>query len=185
MQTNFQTVFDLTLQPSQIQPAYWFYGIFIAAGMLLAILAWLAVRYQWRWRLSLPLFAVVWITLCAYIIVEDIRDTAAIRSALERRQIQTVEGCLDYFRPGTSYGTKTTSGNEEWSVQGVVFSFGAGEVRPGYHLVSTAGGQVRADSRVRVGFVVSPAYRRHEIIKLELASRACPAARMVEPLAEP
>jgi hypothetical protein len=185
MRTNFQTVFDLTLQTDLIHPAYWFIGIFVAAGILLVVLAWLAVRKRWRWRRSLPSFAALWIIVCTYIIVTDVRDTAALRSAVERGEIQTVEGCLDYFRPGTPSGTKTTAGHEEWSVNGLVFSYGAGEPRPAFHLVSTAGGAVRADSRVRVGFVVSPEYGRREIIKLELASRACPAARLVEPLAQP
>lgn len=185
MRADFQTVFDLTSQTGLIHSAYWFIGMFVAAGVLFAILAWLAVRYRWRWRRSLPIFAAVWITLCTYIIVMDVRDTAAIRSAVEQGEMQTVEGCLDYFRPGISYGTKTTAGNEEWSVHGLVFSYGAGEVRPAFHLVSTAGGQVRADSRVRVGFIVSPAYGRREIMRLELASHACPAARVVESLVQP
>lgn len=185
MRASFQTVFDLTRQTHLIHPAYWFIGIFVAAGILLAVLAWLAIRQRWRWRRSLPIFAALWIIGCAYIIVRDVRDTAAIRSAVENGEIQTVEGCLDYFRPGTSYGTKSMPGNEEWSVNGLVFSYGAGEVRPAFHLVSTAGGAVRADSRVRVSFVVSPEYGRREIIKLELAPRSCPAARLVEPLAEP
>lgn len=185
MRADFQTVFDLTSQTGLIHSAYWFIGIFVAAGVLLAVLAWLAVRHRSRWRRSLPIFAAFWITVCTCIIVTDVRDTAAIRSAVERGEMETVEGCLDYFRPGIPYGTKTTAGDEEWSVHGLVFSYGAGEVRPAFHLVSTAGGQVREDSRVRVSFIVSPAYERREIMKLELASHACTAARMVESLAQP
>lgn len=185
MPSKFQTVFDLTQHTELIRPAYWFLAIFVFAGVLLAVLAWLAVRRRWRWRRSLPIFATVWIVLCTYLIVLDVRDTAAIRSAVAGGRFQTVEGCLDYFRPGSPYGTKTTAGNEEWSVSGLTFSYGAGEVRPAFHLVSTAGGSVRPDSRVRVTFVVSPAYGRREIVKLELAPHACPLARHVEPFEQP
>jgi hypothetical protein len=118
-------------------------------------------------------------------IVVDFRDTAAIRAAVEEKNPQVVEGCLDYFRPGSPEGTKTTAGNEEWKVAGLVFSYGAGEVRPTYHAVSTAGGAVRADSRVRVTFVISPAYGRREIVKLEVAANNGPSARRVEMFGQP
>lgn len=185
MRPTFQTVFDLTKRPDLIHPVYWFIAIFVIAGIILTVLAWFAVRRRWRWRRSLPIFAAAWVTVCTYIIAIDIRDIAAIRGAVESANIQTTEGCLDYFRPGSPYGTKTTAGNEEWSIDGLVFSYGAGEARPGYHSVSTADGSVRADSRVRVSFVVSPAYGRSEIIKLELAPHACPAARHVEAFSQP
>ncbi|WP_156363621.1 hypothetical protein [Sphingomonas sp. Leaf357] len=185
MHRSFNTVFDLTRQPALIHPAYWFIAIFALVGVFLAMLAWLAVRRRWRWRRSLPIFATVWVAICTYGIATDVRDTAAIRNAVVARKIQVAEGCLEYFRPGSPYGTKTTAGNEEWSVSGLVFSYGAGEVRPAFHSVSTAGGAVRADSRVRVSFVASPAYGRREIVKLEIAPHACPAARQVEAFDKP
>jgi len=185
MPPKFQTVFDLTQQTGLIRPAYWFLAIFAFAGVLLAVLAWLAIRRRWRWRRSLPVFATVWIGLCTYLIVVDVRDTAAIRGAVANGRVHAVEGCLDYFRPGSPYGTKGTDGNEEWSVDGLTFSYGAGEVRPAYHFVSTAGGSVRPDSRVRVTFVVSPAYGRREIVKLEIAPNACSLARHVEAFEQP
>ena len=185
MHPPYQTVFDLTKRPDLIQPAYWFFAIFVFAGIILAVLAWLAVRRRWHWRRSPPLFAGVWIVLCSYIIVLDRRDTAAIRTAVEDRRFEIVEGCLDYFRPGSPTGTKTVAGHEEWSVAGLVFSYGAGEVRPAFHAVSTAGGAVRPDSRVRVTFVVSPAYGRREIVKLEVAPHVCPPARTVKMFSQP
>jgi len=185
MSPSFRTVFDLTGQPELIQPAYWFIAIFLCAGVIFAGLGWMAVRENWRSRRSLPLFAAAWIMVCTFITIVDVRDTAAIRNAVELGKLRTVEGCLDYFRPGAPNGSKTTLGNEEWSIQGLVFSYGAGEVRPAYHLVSTAGGQVRADTRVRVSFIVSPAYRRREIVKLELVPHACPTARNVEMFGQP
>ncbi|WP_192649167.1 hypothetical protein [Sphingopyxis sp. OAS728] len=180
MGQSYRTVFDLTGQPELIQPAYWFIAIFLCAGIIFAGLAWMAVRENWHSRRSLPFFAAAWIIFCTFMVVVDFRDAAAIRNAVEAGKFRTVEGCLDYFRPGAPNGSKTTSGNEEWSIQGLVFSYGEGEVRPAFHSVSTAGGEVRADARVRVSFVVSPAYRRREIVKLELAPHACPMARNVK-----
>jgi hypothetical protein len=185
MHPPYKAIFDLTGQPDLIRPAYWFFAIFVSAGMVLSVLAWLAVRRRWRWRRSLPLFAGLWIVFSCYMIALDIRDTAAIRTAVTNRSFQVVEGCLDYFRPGSPAGTKSTAGNEEWSVASLVFNYGAGEVRPAYHKVSTAGGAVRPDSRVRVTFVISPAYARREIVKLEVAPQACPPARAVEMFSRP
>ena len=185
MRPAFQPVFDLTGRPELIHPAYWFIAIFVFAGAILALLALIAVRRRWRWRRSLPAFAAVWTLICGYVIVTDVRDTAFIRRAVVAGNTQMAEGCLDYFRPGIPYGTKTVAGNEEWSVRGLVFSYGAGEARPTFHQVSTAGGPVEADARIRVTFVVSPAYRRREIVKLEVSPHACPSARRVEPLNQP
>jgi hypothetical protein len=185
MSGKFHTVFDLSEHPELIHPAYWFISIFVLAGVFLAVLAWLAVRRRWRWRRSLPIFAALWIAICAFAIVTEVRDTSAVRNAVIAGNLQVVEGCLDYFRPGSPHGTKTTAGNEQWSVGGIEFSYGAGEVRPAFHSVSTAGGPVRADAKVRASFVVGPAYRRREIIKLEVAPHACPPARRVEPFAQP
>jgi len=185
MRPIYETVFDLTANPQSIQPAYGFYAIFVMAGVILSLLAWLAIRHGWRSRRSLTAFAVIWCVFCSYMIFTDYRENAAIRDAVERGMLLRVEGCLDYFRPGVPHGTKSVAGNEQWSVGGTTFSYGAGEVRSGYHAVSTAGGAVDATSRVRVGYVVSPAYRRREIVKLEVAEGACPAARRVEPQAEP
>lgn len=185
MAPAFQTVLDLTGQPDIIRPAYWFIAIFVTAGIGLAGLAWLAFRKRWRWRRSLPIFAAVWIGICGYVIATDVRDTADIRAAVKLGHVEKTEGCLTYFRPGHPTGTKTTAGNEEWSLNGLVFSYGAGEVRPAFHSVSTDKGPVRGDSRVRVSFVVSPAYGRREIVKLELASHACPMARLVDTFDQP
>lgn len=185
MSPAFHSVFDLTGRQELIHPAYWFISIFIFAGAILAVLAWLAVRWRWRWRRSLPAFAAVWTLICGYVIVTDVQDTAFIRRAVGAGKTKMAEGCLDYFRPGVPYGTKTVAGNEEWSVGGLVFSYGAGEPRPAFHDVSTAGGPVEPDARVRVTFVVSPAYGRREIVKLEVAPHACPSARRVQPLSQP
>lgn len=185
MSPAFRTVFDLTPHPERIVPAYWFYAIFVLAGVFLAALAILFQRNGWRRRRFLTIFSIVWAVFCCIMIVVDSRDVATIRRAVRSGDVETVEGCLDYFRPGSPTGTKTTAGNEEWSIGGKVFSYGQGEVRPGYHLVSSRGGAVHPDTRVRVSFVMSPAYGRPEIVKLEVAQHACPIAREVKAFAQP
>jgi hypothetical protein len=176
MPPAYQTVFDLTKRPSLIHPLYWFFAIFVFAGIMLSCFAWFACKGKVRGRYGLSCFAAVWVLFCGYIIVVDTRDNAQIRTAVETGNLQTVDGCLQYFRPGLPYGSKGTDGDEDWGVDGVDFSYGAGEVRPAFHAVSTAGGPVHADSRVRVSYTMSPAYHRAEIIKLEVAPHACPVA---------
>ena len=185
MAPPFQTVFDLTGQPEVIRPAYWFMAIFATAGIGLVCLSWFAIKKRWRCRRSLPIFTAAWIGGGGYGFATDIRNVADIRAAVESGNIEKTEGCLSYFRPGSPTGTKTTAGNEEWAVNGLVFSYGAGEVRPGFHRVSTGAGPIRANTRVRVSFVESPAFGRREIVKLEVASHACPMARSVEMFKQP
>lgn len=185
MDPNFQTVFDLTRQPDVIRPAYWFMAIFVAAGTCLGTIAWLAIKKRWKGRRLLGIFAAAWTGIGGYAISTDVRDTGRIRAAVKSGKVEITEGCLTYFRPGSPAGTKTTAGNEEWSLNGLVFSYGAGEVRPAFHSVSTVDGPVRADSRVRVSFVLSLAYGRREIVKLELAAHGCPMARLVDAFDQP
>ena len=185
MQPEFQTVFDLTGQPDLIHPPYWFLAIFLVVGIFLSIFAWLAVKKRWRLRRSLPLIAIGWVVIWVYAVVAEFRGAAAIRDAVVSGHVEVAEGCLDYFRPGAASGSKTTAGNEMWSVGGLAFSYGSGEVRPAFHAVSTAGGPVRADARARVFFVMNPEHGRREIVRLDLAPHACPRARHIEPYAEP
>lgn len=185
MKPGYRTVFDLTAHPDRIEPPYGFYAVFLVAGAILLALAIASIRFRWRRRSSLSIFAGVWVCLCGTLIAIDARDVVDVRSAVLARRLERIEGCLAYFRPGLTYGTKTTAGNEVWSVRGAVFSYGAGEARAGYHLVEPSGGVVHPDSRVKVFFVTSPAYGRKEIVRIDVAGHGCPSARRVEPLTEP
>jgi len=185
MPSGFSTVFDLTGNPELIQPALWFYAVIIFAGIVLLLLTVAGWKWRWRRRWSLSVFTVVWAALVPYLLLDDARDVAATRRAVESGAFDTVEGCLDYFRPGDPNGSKSMAGNEEWRVAGKVFSYGQGEVRPGYHLVSDRGGAVSADSRVRVSFVLSHRDSRLEIVRLAVAKHTCPAARLVRPFEQP
>lgn len=169
-------MFDLTAHPENIQPAYGFYGVFVIAGVILAILAAAAHRWRWRRRYFHYVFATVWIGLCTALIFLDIRDVLHIRELVRRGEYATVEGCLDSFRPGRPDAGRTTAGNERWSVRGVRFDYGDGDVRPGYAVIEPRGGLVHANARVRVSYVASPYHGRNEIMRLEIVDRSCPPA---------
>lgn len=185
MPPGYATVFDLTGNPERIQPAYWFFAIFILTGLVLLLLTVAAWRWHWRRRWSLSAFTAIWSLLVPYLIWEDAKAVTSTRRAVDLGAFETVEGCLDYFRPGAPSGSKSMSGNEEWRVAGVVFSYGQGEVRPGYHQVLDRGGAVSADSRVRVSFVKDSRDGRPQIVRLAVAKNACPTARAVAVFEDP
>jgi hypothetical protein len=173
---NFRVAFDLTANPEQIQPAYGFYALFICIGLALFAIAIFRLHGGWRRGASTLVFSVAWLAFTAFMTFDEIRDTARIRTLVANGDFVTIEGCLDYFEPGSPDGSKTTAGHERWSVQGTEFNYGQGEVRRGYHLVERRGGAVHRDAKVRVSFVTSQFYGRREIVRLAVAERACPPA---------
>ena len=181
MTPGYQTVFDLTKQPGSIQPPYGFYAIFVSAGLFLIVLAVVSMRFRWRQRLFYCLFAGLWNVFLCVMLPLDFSNVAEVRAAARRGNLSMVEGCLDYFRPGTPYGTKSPIGNEEWKVAGFIFDYGSGEARPGYHVVEPNGGVVHPDSKVRVFYTQSSAYGRAEILRIDTLAKGCPSARLVEP----
>ncbi|WP_068083789.1 hypothetical protein [Novosphingobium rosa] len=184
MIATYRTVFDLTAHPERIQPAYGFYAIFLLVGIGVVAFAIAARRFGWQKRKSMAIFAGLWMVFVCIMIPYDFRDVLAVRASVQHAEIGQVEGCLAYFRPGVPTGTKTTLGNEACSVAGTAFDYGAGEERPGYHLVEANGGVVHPDSKVRIFFVTSQAYDRKEIVRIDSVDHACPQARHVEPFAE-
>ena len=124
--------------------------------------------------------SVVWLGITAFGTFKDIEDTNRIRALVEQGQFTTISGCLDYFKPGYRHGSKTMVGNERWSVGGIEFDYGQGEVRRGYHLVEPRGGAIHRDSKVQVSYVPSQFYRRREIVKLAVAERGCPPAPVID-----
>ncbi|WP_294123068.1 hypothetical protein [Sphingomonas sp.] len=173
---DYQIAFDLTARPEQIQPVYGFYALFLAIGFGLLALAMFLQRRRLRSRNYVLAFSVFWLGFTAFMIFKEIEDTSYIRSQVQRKAFATVEGCLDYFQPGDPEGSKTTAGNERWSIRGTEFDYGQGEVRRGYHLVEPRGGAVHPHTRVRVSYVTSDFYGRREIVKLAVAQRACQPA---------
>ncbi|WP_380783658.1 hypothetical protein [Sphingomonas sp. R86520] len=168
--------FDLITHPDQIQPDFAFYSIFLTAGAVLVVLTAIAARQRWRIHKNLLFFTPVWVILSIVLLALDARDTLQVRSLVKQGDIHTVEGCLSSFHSGLAEGSKTSSGDERWSVASEDFAYGAGEVRPGYHLVEENEGIVHATSRVRVSFVLSPYYGRKEIVRLIVLRPSCPSA---------
>lgn len=185
MAAKYQTAFDLIAHPDRIQAPFEFYAIFFAAGIGLLVLAAISIKRRWQRKTALSIFALVWVAFCAAMTFIDARDVTAVRSAVETGKIFYREGCLAYFRPGEPWGSKTTIGNEEWSLGGTIFNYGAGEARPGYHIVESKGGVVHPDTKVRVYFVTSQAYGRNEIVRIDVANHGCPPARRVEQSTDP
>lgn len=171
---NPQIVFDVTADPTQLQPAYWFYALFLVIGVGLLVIAKLILRRGHRHGHFMLAFSILWLAFTAVLTLIDVQDTYRIRALVRHRAYTTVEGCLDYFDPGDPGGAR--GGNERWSVRGVEFDYGQGEVRRGYHLVEPRGGAVHPDTRVRVSFVKSESNDRREIIKLAVKQHACPFA---------
>lgn len=170
---DYQLVYDPA--PSQIEPGYWFYALFLGIGLAMVLVA-LVSRGRWSGSTFMLIFSAFWLSFSGLMTFEDIQDTHRIRGLIERGAYTTIAGCLDYFRPGSFDGTRSSDGNESWSVQGTEFDYGQGEVRRGYDLVEPRGGVVHRDTKVRVSFVISDLYDRKEIVKLAVAQHACPAA---------
>lgn len=185
MPAKYSTVFDLISSPDRIQPTYWFYAIFILAGAFLLLISVAAWRLRWRSRIILTLFSTFWLGLTSWVSVTEVEDVMSTRRAVERGSYETVEGCLDYFRPGNPGGSRSTAQNEQWRVAGRVFSYGQGEPQPFYHQVSGRDGAVSPDSRVRVSFVMSDLDGSLEVVRLLVAKNACPPARLVKPNTQP
>lgn len=179
--------FDLTTTPDRIAPPYGFMVLFLTIGIGLVAFAWIIFRLTkpgqdgtrgWLRRqawLMLP-FGLICTGFTSWMSVGEIASAQAARAAVLNGRYQTLEGCLDYFRPGVARPGRSTSGNERWAVRGHAFSYGAGEFRFAYHQVEPLGGIVHRSSRVRVSFVRSDFHRTDDIIRLEVTRAACPEA---------
>lgn len=180
-------VFDLTHSLNQIKPAFWYDALFAVVGLGMLVVAVIILRSVKRgqgdtsdrirrigWFL-LP-FSLFWITFTSWMNYQDIRHAYAVRREVAQGRYFVREGCLEYFRAGVASPGKSTAGNERWKVEGREFSYGAGEVRFGYHAVEPRGGIVHPHSRVRVFFVEDEFLGRDDIVRLEAQARACPSA---------
>ena len=169
-------VFDLTEQPELLRPSYGIYALFILVGVGLLTVAVLMLRARSRGRKQMLAFSILWLSVSPFMMSQEINDVRQIRALVERRAYHTIEGCLDFFIPGLPYGTKSVVDHERWSVDGVEFDYGAGQVRRGYQIVEPRGGFVHRDTRVRVSYVESDYYGRREIVRLAVAQGLCSPA---------
>lgn len=180
-------IFDLTTAPAQIAPDYGFMGMFLAIGIGLLLVGGAVLRFTKRgvfepldrmrrlaW-FAIP-FSVIWLGFTSCMGLGEVQSTNTVRAKVLRGEFQTVEGCLDYFHPGSGLPERSIAGDERWSVRGKGFRYGSNQIRFAYHKVEPLGGIVHARSRVEVSYLYDPFLGRDDIVRLKVTQNACPAA---------
>lgn len=179
--------FDLIATPDRINPEYGFIALFLIIGVGLLLAAWIILRRTNAKRgeivdrlrgmawFMVP-FGVIWLGFTSYMGVGEIQSVSATRKDVLSGRYRTLEGCLDYFRPGAANPGKTITGDERWAVDGHGFRYGAGQMRFAYHQVEPLGGIVHRRSIVRVSFIRDDFLHRDDIVRLIVVQDACPPA---------
>ena len=179
--------FDLIATPDRIAPEYGFIALFLIVGLGLLLAAGIIFRLTNAKRgettdrlrgmawFMVP-FGVIWLSFTSYMSIGEIQTARSAREDVLSGNYRTLEGCLDYFRPGEANPGKTIAGDERWAVNGHAFRYGAGQVRFAYHKVEPLGGIVHRRSRVRVAFIRDDFLSRDDIVRLEVVQNACPPA---------
>jgi hypothetical protein len=99
-------------------------------------------------------------------LVTTLGDYIHLRNAYRSGRYDIVAGCLTSYRSAHPGG----HGDEVLNIQGREFSYSSSEITNAFHKPNVDGGPVAADSWIRL-FSVGP-----QIVHLETASHACPAA---------
>lgn len=172
----FLDVFDLARDPDQIGPAYLFFLTFVALGLGLSGFTLYLTRCGRKGAWLYLLLALAITAGACWAMLHEIRHAGTMKAQVQSGQFASVEGCLDQFHPGLASPGESDAGQEQWSMAGQLFDYGADEVRLGYHAVEPGGGMVYADSWVRVGYVRDDMLARNDIVRLEVIQHACPAA---------
>ncbi|MBT2118904.1 hypothetical protein KK141_11235 [Dyella sp. LX-66] len=165
-------VFDLTRNPDQIGPAYFFFLAFVAMGLVGSGFMLYLVRSGRRGAWFYLLLDLLITAGACLAMLHEIRHAGAVKAQVLSGQFASVEGCLDQFHPGLASPGESDAGQEQWSVVGQLFDYGADEIRLGYHAVEPGGGLVHADSWVRVGYVRDDLLARNDIVRLEVIQHA-------------
>ena len=179
--------FDLIATPDWIVPQYGFIVLFLSVGVGLLLAGWIILRLTDAKRgeavnrlrgvawLMVP-FGAIWLGFTSFMGVGEIQSVAAARKNVLSGNYRTLEGCLDYFRPGVAKPGKTIAGDERWAVNGHAFRYGAGEIRFAYHKVEPLGSIVHRRSKVRVSFIRDDFLQRDDIVRLIIVQDSCPPA---------
>lgn len=93
-------------------------------------------------------------------------EYAGLRRALQSGRANVVEGCLEAFHPMPESGHDT----ERLRLRGQTFAYSGFIVTPAFHKSEVYGGPIHRDSWVRITHVGG------DIVRLEVADHACPAA---------
>lgn len=172
----FLDVFDLARNPDQIGPAYIFFLSFVAIGVGMSAFMLYLIRGGRRGAWFYFLLTLLITAGACWELLHEIRHAGEVKARVLSGRFASVEGCLDQFHPGLASSSEADSGTEQWYVAGQLFDYGPDEIRIGYHATEPGGGIVHADSRVRVGYVRDEVLARNDIVRLEVAQHACPAA---------
>ena len=180
----YRLVFDSAGQPAD--PMILWIGV--AGGVLAVIVLALGVRIVQGYRNTRPragrmtwfvtLFIAVWATAFIFGSIHQHRRERALDAERAAGRVRAVEGCLDHYVPeprARALSTSTTT-DEHWRVAGQEFSYGSGDMGRAFKASAVDNGPVRADSRVKLRYIVDPVTGMNRIVRLEVADGACPAA---------
>lgn len=105
-------------------------------------------------------------SISALWLLSSFTSYSSLRDARVSGAYQTVEGCLEAFHPMPESGHD----DERLIVGGRTFTYSNYGVTSGFRNAESHGGPIHRDSWVRIAHV------DNDIIKLEVADHACPAA---------
>ncbi|MBU6268958.1 MAG: hypothetical protein KGN34_15525 [Sphingomonadales bacterium] len=105
----------------------------------------------------------------------DMLDRRGAARQLVRAQLTVAEGCVEGFlsNHGDAYPAKSDQPDEEWSIGNHRFGYKSPGNSPGYRLRESRGGVVHAGQYLRVSYLVSPIFKREEIMKIEQGEKPC------------
>ncbi|WP_066658242.1 MULTISPECIES: hypothetical protein [unclassified Sphingomonas] len=183
-QAPYRLAFDIAGQPSDPMILW----IEVAGAVLALIVLALGVRIVRGYRGMQPRagrmtwFVTLFATLSsAAFLFGSLHQHArerALDAELAAGRVRTEEGCLDHFVPeqrSRALSTSTAT-DAHWRVGGQEFRYGSGDMGRAFKTSAGDDGPVRADSRVKLRYIVDPLTGMNRIVRLEVADGACPPA---------
>ena len=187
-QAPYRLVFDIADQPADSMILW----IGVAGGVLALVVLALAVRIVEGYRGTraragrstwfVTLFIAIWSAAFLFGSIHQHGRDRALDAELQSGRVRLAEGCLDHYvpeRPAQGIST-STSDDEHWRVAGREFSYGSGDMGRAFKASALDAGPVRADSRVRVRYIIDPVTGMDRIVRLEVADHACPVAPYID-----
>ena len=175
MVQTFKTLYDI--QALGGVPPYssddidaWIFS-FTAVSIFLLILHLITWKRNRSRLLAIPILGAA---IIGYLTL-DHWDRRATAAALKNGSMRSIEGCIANFRTnaGDFYPRKSSQQDEEWDIRDEHFSYKVTSNAPGYHVREARGGVVHSGQYLRVGFVITPVFRRKEIMRIEVGPVKC------------
>ena len=143
---------------------------FVAVSIFYVVLSLATKKKGFAHWSALPAVGVL---LSGYLAL-DCWDRRGTIDALASGKLRVVEGCVTDFRTHAEpRAARNSFPDEEWRVQGRAFGYKDTNERPGYNKIEALGGVVHQGQYLRVSYLISPIYRRQEIMKLEIGRVQC------------